>query len=91
MTCGGWPRQIFIERLQTFPGVSLVRPKGAFYIMVALEGWETPQEAAEALLDAGLAVVPWDDRHLRISYANAYDRLRLGMDRMEKALVRRWG
>lgn len=84
-------RLMLLERLAAFPGVSLVRPKGAFYIMIALEGWDTPQEAAEALLDAGLAVVPWDERHLRISYANAYDKLCLGMDRMEKALLRRWG
>lgn len=84
-------RLMLLERLQSFPGVSLVRPKGAFYIMVTLEGWETPREAAEALLDAGLAVVPWDERHLRISYANAYDKLSVAMDRMEKALTRRLG
>lgn len=69
----------------------MVRPKGTFYIMMTLSGWETPREAAETLPDAGLAAVPWDDRHLRISSANAYNKLCLAMDRMEKALVRRWG
>ena len=43
--------------------------------MITLSGWETPREAAEALPDAGLAAVPWDDRHLRISSANASDKL----------------
>ena len=26
-------------------------------------------QAAEFLLEAGLAIVPWDEEHLRISYA----------------------
>ena len=72
--------------LAAMPGVSFVRPKGAFYIMVSIPGLGTPMQAAEFLLDAGLAIVPWDEEHLRISYANSYENLSIAMDRMEKAL-----
>ena len=74
------------DRLAAMPGVSFVRPKGAFYIMVSIPGLGTPMQAAEFLLDAGLAIVPWDEEHLRISYANSYENLSIAMDRMEKAL-----
>lgn len=56
--------------------------------MVSIPGLGTPMQAAEFLLDAGLAIVPWDEEHLRISYANSYENLSIAMDRMEKALRR---
>ena len=79
-------RLMLLDRLAAMPGVSFVRPKGAFYIMVSIPGLGTPMQAAEFLLDAGLAIVPWDEEHLRISYANSYENLNIAMDRMEKAL-----
>ena len=79
-------RLMLLDRLVAMPGVSFVRPKGAFYIMVSIPGLGTPMQAAEFLLDAGLAIVPWDEEHLRISYANSYENLSIAMDRMEKAL-----
>ena len=79
-------RLMLLDRLAAMPGVSFVRPKGAFYIMVSIPGLGTPMQAAEFLLDAGLAIVPWDEEHLRISYANSYENLSIAMDRMEKAL-----
>ncbi len=83
-------RLMLLERLSQMPGVFFVRPRGAFYIMVAIPGLGTPVQAADFLLDAGLAIVPWDEKHLRISYANSYDKLSLAMDRMEKALRARF-
>lgn len=79
-------RLMLLDRLAAMPGVSFVRPKGAFYIMVSIPSLGTPMQAAEFLLDAGLAIVPWDEEHLRISYANSYENLSIAMDRMEKAL-----
>lgn len=79
-------RLMLLDRLSEMPGVEFARPKGAFYIMISLAGFDTPAEAAEVLLDAGLAIVPWDDKHLRISYANSYEKLSIAMDRMHKAL-----
>ena len=73
---------MLLDRLAAMPGVSFVRPKGAFYIMVSIPGLGTPMQAAEFLLDAGLAIVPWDEEHLRISYANSYENLSIAMDRM---------
>ena len=78
-------RLMLLDRLAAMPGVSFVRPQGAFYIMVSIPGLGTPMQAAEFLLDAGLAIVPWDEEHLRISYANSYENLSIAMDRMEKA------
>ena len=52
--------------------------------MVSIPGLGTPMQAAEFLLDAGLAIVPWDEEHLRISYANSYENLSIAMDRMER-------
>ena len=46
---------MLLDRLAAMPGVSFVRPKGAFYIMVSIPGLGTPMQAAEFLLDAGLA------------------------------------
>lgn len=82
-------RLMLMERLSAMPGVQFVRPKGAFYIMLAIPTLGTPMQAGEFLLDAGLAIVPWDAQHLRLSYANSYENLSLAMDRMEKALCAR--
>lgn len=82
-------RLMLLDRLSAMPGVQFVRPKGAFYIMLAIPELGTPMQAGEFLLDAGLAIVPWDAQHLRLSYANSYENLSIAMDRMEKALKSR--
>lgn len=84
-------RLMLLERLAAMPGVFFTRPKGAFYIMASIPGLGTPAQAAHFLLDAGIAIVPWDEEHLRLSYANSYENLSIGMDRMERALRGRFG
>ncbi len=44
------------------------------------------QIAAELLEKAKIAVVPWGDEHIRISYANSYQNLSKAMDALEAVL-----
>jgi len=64
------------------------KPKGAFYVFINVEKLEmSSHELGRYLLDeAAIAVVPWGDNHIRISYANSYENLEKAMDKMEVAL-----
>jgi aspartate/methionine/tyrosine aminotransferase len=79
---------MMVERLQKMPGLSVFKPKGAFYIFINVEKLGmTSQKLATYLLDeATMAVVPWGDKNIRISYANSYENLEKAMDNMEAAL-----
>ncbi len=81
-------RVMLVDRLQKMPGLSVFTPKGAFYIFINIEELGmTAQELGTYLLDeASIAVVPWGDNHIRISYANSYENLEKAMDNMEAAL-----
>lgn len=81
-------RVMMVDRLQKMPGLSVFKPKGAFYIFINIEKLGMPsQELGTYLLDeAAIAVVPWGDKHIRISYANSYENLEKAMDNMEAAL-----
>jgi aspartate/methionine/tyrosine aminotransferase len=83
-------RLMVIERLQAMPGISFVKPQGAFYVFInTVKLDKTPQEIVEALLDeAKIAVVPWGGQHIRISYANSYENLAKAMDALERVLVK---
>ena len=81
-------RVMMVERLQKMPGLFVFKPKGAFYIFINVEKLGvTSQKLATYLLDeASIAVVPWGDKHIRISYANSFENLEKAMDNMEAAL-----
>ena len=81
-------RQMVLERLATMPGISFTRPKGAFYIFInTTRVGKPPQQIAADLLEkAKIALVPWGDHHIRISYANSYQNLSKAMDALEKVL-----
>ena len=83
-------RRMVIDRLQAMPGVSFVKPRGAFYVFINTSRLDkTPQEIVETLLDdAKIAAVPWGAQHIRISYANSYENLAKAMDALERVLVR---
>ena len=70
------------------PCVSAVEPRGAFYILVNIrQSGQKAMSLASYLLDeAKIAVVPWGDDHIRISYANSYEKLQTAMARMQSAL-----
>jgi aminotransferase len=81
-------RIMMVERLGKMPGLCVFKPKGAFYIFINVEKLGmTSQKLGTYLLDeASIAVVPWGDKHIRISYANSYENLERAMDRMAAAL-----
>jgi aspartate/methionine/tyrosine aminotransferase len=81
-------RCMVLDRLETMPAISFTRPQGAFYIFINTTQVKKPpqQIAAELLEKVKIAVVPWGDEHIRISYANSYQNLSKAMDALEQVL-----
>jgi len=83
-------REYMLERFSKMPHISVVRPNGAFYVLVNISKLGlTSQNFADRLLSkANVAVVPGiafgDDRTLRFSYATSLDVIKKGMDRFEE-------
>jgi aspartate/methionine/tyrosine aminotransferase len=81
-------RKMVYQRLAALPGLTVTKPQGAFYVYVNVrELGRSAAELARLLLDeARVAVVPWDEEHLRLAYTTSYDDLAAAMDRVEAAL-----
>lgn len=94
-------RRYMYEHISQMPYVSILEPKGAFYVFVdtseALEREykgekiETATRLAEILLeDYSVAVVPCNDfgfpKHIRLSYAISMEQIEKGLERMETFL-----
>jgi aspartate aminotransferase len=94
-------RTFVLARLRAIPGVTVVAPRGAFYVLpnvAALLGRRVGERelasavdlARHVLAETGVAVVAGDDfgapHHLRISYATSMPLLERGFDRLEVAL-----
>jgi aspartate aminotransferase len=93
-------RDLVVERANRIPGLHALKPPGAFYVYVNCADWIGRTTAAgrrlandvdvvEGLLEeAEIATVPGAvfglSPFFRISYALEMDRLRQGMDRLEK-------
>jgi len=82
------------RRLAGIPGLTCVRPTGAFYAFPNVSSFGKPSgELAEDLLEkARIAVVPgsafgWDS-HVRMSFADSLPVLLAGLDRFEEYLSR---
>jgi aspartate aminotransferase len=94
-------RTFVLARLRAIPGVTVVAPRGAFYVLPnvgALLGrrigerdlGSASQLASYLLAEFGLAVVAGEDfgapRNIRISYATSMALLEQGLDRLELGL-----
>ena len=94
-------RNYIVERMNAIPGVSCIKPEGAFYVMMNLEkligktihGVEITNDNvfADAFLKYGLvAVVPGSGfgapNFVRWSYATSMDNIKEGLNRLEKFL-----
>ncbi len=87
-------RDLLIDGLNALPGVSCVAPAGAFYAFpnVSGTGFSGEDLATRLLEDAGVATVPGSafgreaSAHLRLSYANSRENLRLALQRIETLL-----
>jgi len=79
-------RQLFAAGLAKIPGVSVVKPAGAFYAFPKLDWPGTAQEIAGTLLQRGLITTPGDAfgslgaGHLRLSFAASRPNLRKGLE-----------
>ncbi len=90
MTAFDRRRQVVTELLNTLPGVSCIKPKGAFYAFPNVSG--TGRQAkplANALLDqTGVALIGGPDfgvhgeGYIRVSYANSEDNIRRAVERI---------
>ncbi len=87
-------RRFMIDRLREIGFGVAVEPTGAFYVLAnaAPFGNDSYTLALELLNDAGVAVTPGIDfgqnaeGYLRFSYANGMDKIRDGLDRIERHL-----
>lgn len=83
-------RQYMVGRLSSMPRLSVVEPRGAFYVLVNVSqiGLSSTNFADKLLSKAGVAVVPGiafgDDRTVRLSYATSLDIIKKGLDRFEE-------
>ncbi|MDQ4134547.1 MAG: aminotransferase class I/II-fold pyridoxal phosphate-dependent enzyme, partial [Pseudomonadota bacterium] len=90
-------RAIVVEGLNKLPGVSCIRPKGAFYAFpnVKQTGWKAKALASALLEDAGVATIGGPDfgvhgeGYIRLSYANSAENILRALDRMSDFLNRR--
>ncbi len=95
-------RNYLVERMNSIPGVSCLKPEGAFYVMMNLEKLlgktiqgttiNTAEDFAQAFLEKGLvAVVPCTSfgspGFVRWSYATSMKNIKEGMDRLERFLA----
>jgi aspartate aminotransferase len=83
-------RQYMANRLASFPRISVVTPKGAFYVLANISqfGLSSTNFADRLLSKHHVAVVPGvafgDDRTIRLSYATSLDVIKKGLDRIEE-------
>jgi aspartate aminotransferase len=89
-------RDLVVDGLNTLPGVTCIRPRGAFYAFPNVSRLGRPSgEIAERLLnEAGVALLPGTafgahgEGYLRLSYANSEANLRAALDRMRPVLAK---
>lgn len=83
-------RQYMFDRLSSIPGLSAVKPLGAFYVLVNIAsfGLKSQNFADRLLSKSNVAVVPGiafgDDNTIRLSYATSLDVIKNGLDRIEE-------
>lgn len=83
-------RQYMLNRLKGIDRVTVVEPKGAFYILANISGLglNSTNFADRLLSKHHVAVVPGiafgDDRTIRFSYATSMDIIKKGLDRFEE-------
>src|SRR6059036_4134558 len=83
-------RDLLVDGLNQLPGVTCVRPRGAFYVFPNITGTRRPSaEVAERLLtEAGVAALSGaafgahGEGYLRFSYASSEANLKKALDRM---------
>ncbi len=87
-------RQYMLSRLEAMPRLSVVRPRGAFYVLtdISKTGLKSQNFADSLLSKANVAVIPGAafgaDHTVRLSYTCSMDVLKKGLDRLEDFCTR---
>jgi aspartate aminotransferase len=90
-------RHVVVDGLNRLPGVSCIKPKGAFYAFpnITRSGWKAKPLASALLEEAGVAVIGGPDfgvhgeGYLRLSYANSTENIERAIERVGEFLARR--
>ena len=83
-------RQYMVQRLGAIDRVSVVKPLGAFYVLVNISklGLNSTNFADRLLSKHHVAVVPGvafgNDTTIRLSYATSMDVIKKGLDRLDE-------
>jgi aspartate/methionine/tyrosine aminotransferase len=88
-------RDVIVDGLNSIPGISCLRPKGAFYVFPNITGTGfSSKELETRLLDeagvaclAGTSFGKHGDGYLRFSYANSVENLNKALDRIRQFLA----
>jgi aspartate/methionine/tyrosine aminotransferase len=88
-------REVIVDGLNAIPGLSCVRPEGAFYVFPSIAALGRPAGEVEALLleRAGVACLAGTsfgasgEGFLRFSYANSVENLRAALDAVRATLA----
>jgi aspartate/methionine/tyrosine aminotransferase len=87
-------RDVIVDGLNAIPGVTCLRPKGAFYVFpnITGTGWDSRRLADHLLEEAGVAALSgtafgdFGEGYLRLSYANSVENLQKALDRMDASI-----
>ena len=94
-------RNLMIDRIKNITGLSVIRPEGAFYVMINLENYlgksinenvinNSVDFSRELLEHEKVAVIPGSafglDKYIRLSYATSEELILKGLDRIERFL-----
>ncbi|VYU55230.1 aminotransferase class I/II-fold pyridoxal phosphate-dependent enzyme [Clostridium paraputrificum] len=94
-------RNLMIDRIKNITGLSVIRPEGAFYVMINLKNYlgksinenvinNSVDFSRELLEHEKVAVIPGSafglDKYIRLSYANSEELILKGLDRIESFL-----
>jgi aspartate/methionine/tyrosine aminotransferase len=88
-------RDVIVDGLNAIPGISCLRPKGAFYVFPNIEktGMKSQQVSDLLLEKAGVAGLPgtafgsFGEGYMRFSYANSVENIEKALERIEKTLA----
>jgi aspartate/methionine/tyrosine aminotransferase len=89
-------RDAIVEGLNALPGITCLKPKGAFYVFPNVSALgRSEKEIADALLDeagvaalAGTSFGEYGKGYLRFSYANSLENIKKALERMKEWLER---
>jgi aspartate/methionine/tyrosine aminotransferase len=87
---------VFVDGLNSIPGIRCLRPHGAFYLFPNILGLgRSSQEIADRMLnEAGVAALPgsafgeYGEGYLRFSFANSLQNIEIALERIHRFVER---